>query len=716
MRFRTALLSLACLTGTLATPAVAAETGTPKDGKTLQTIRVEATAEATSTAAKLPLSLRETPQSVTVITRERLDDQNLQSLQDVLDNTPGIYTYAWDTERVIFTSRGFVIDNLMYDGVPAETNFSTDSIDETIDTAMYERIEVVRGATGLMTGAGSPAASVNLYRKHADSREFASTLGLTAGSWNDYRLDADLSTPLNSDGSVRARVVGVYQDTESFQDLYNKEKAVFYGIVDADLSENTRLSVGVDFQDNKPQSNTWGSFPLFLADGSPANWPRSVTTATDWAFWNRKTTSAFTEVRHSFENGWSLRSTLSWRRFEEDLALFYVYGFPDPVTGEGLDPYAYRSDSEITSLALDVHATGAVSLFGREHELVVGYNGSKAENTGDEYAHGELAPVGNFFEWDGSYPEPAFDTTGYLLQDIDSRQNGFYFAGRFVLADRLKAVAGVRYSTWETDHFYLYDAPVDSSDPILHDDYKKVIPYAGLIFDISRNYSAFASYTEIFKPQLARDANSSYLDPIDGNSVEFGVKGEHFDARLNTALTLFETKQDNVAEPAFDDDGNPIMLPNGSQASIAIDGTRTRGFEFEASGALGERWNASLGWTRYLIEDADGLAVRTFVPQTMVRGFATWRPAALEKLTLGAGINWQSDSFTQAGGPDGGILLRQGDVTQISLMARYQVTPKISVQFNGSNLLDETYYVLDNYDNTHYGEPLAVSASLNWEF
>ena len=166
--------------------------------KTLQTIRVEATAEATSTAAKLPLSLRETPQSVTVVTRERLDDQNLQSLQDVLDNTPGIYTYAWDTERVIFTSRGFVIDNLMYDGVPAETNFSTDSIDETIDTAMYERIEIVRGATGLMTGAGSPAASDQSASQACGQQGVCdSSLGLTAGSWNDYRVDADVSTPLN---------------------------------------------------------------------------------------------------------------------------------------------------------------------------------------------------------------------------------------------------------------------------------------------------------------------------------------------------------------------------------------------------------------------------------------------------------------------------------------------------------------------------------------
>ena len=114
---------------------------------------------------------------------------------------------------MLFTSRGFVIDNLMYDGVPAEGNFSTDSIDETLDTALYDRIEIVRGATGLMTGAGSPAASVNLLRKHADSKELATSLGFTAGSWNDRRFEGDISTPLTSDGDVRARFVGVYQDT-----------------------------------------------------------------------------------------------------------------------------------------------------------------------------------------------------------------------------------------------------------------------------------------------------------------------------------------------------------------------------------------------------------------------------------------------------------------------------------------------------------------------
>jgi outer membrane receptor for ferric coprogen and ferric-rhodotorulic acid len=650
------------------------------------------------------------------MTAERLEAQNLRSLHDVLDNTPGIYSYAWDTERVLFTARGFVVDNLLYDGVPAENNFSTHGVDETIDTALYDRIEIVRGATGLTTGAGSPAAAINLFRKHADATTLTASLGVSAGSWDDRRAEIDVAAPLTTDGAVRARFIGVYADTGSFQDLYSKEKKVFYGIVDADLSDATKLSVGVDFEDNQPRSNTWGSFPLFLADGTPADWPRSVTTATDWSFWNRRKKSAFAELSHQFDNGWTLRSTVNRRRFEEDVALFYVYGFPDPQTGAGLEPFAYRSDGKIDEFALDVHAAGTFNLLGREHELVVGYNGSKVENTGNEFAPDELAPVGNFFEWDGSYPAPAFDPAGVLLTDIDSRQNGVYVAGRFVITEPLKAIAGLRYSTWKTDAFYLYDSP----DVTFHNDYQEFIPYAGLIFDVSRDYSLFTSYTGIFKPQNSRDVNGRYLDPVDGNSVELGIKGEHFEGRLNTALTLFETRQDNVATAALDADGNPVPpLEDGTQPSMAIDGTRTRGFELEASGEFSETLTGSIGWTRYQIEDATGAAVRTFVPRTLIRAFASWRPAALVKLTIGGGVNWQSESRAIVGAPEAlgfSTTLRQGDVMQVSLMARYQFTPGISAQLNASNLLDEKYFVLDDYDNTHYGEPLGVSASLNWRF
>jgi outer membrane receptor for ferric coprogen and ferric-rhodotorulic acid len=394
------------------------------------------------------------------------------------------------------------------------------------------------------------------------------------------------------------------------------------------------------------------------------------------------------------------------------MALFYVFGFPDPDTGEGLDPFAYRSNGKIISKALDFHFSGPVNWLGREHELVAGFTGSRTRNTGDEFGVvGELAPVGNFFEWDGSYPEPEFDE-GYLLNDIDSRQNGVYIAGRFSLADPLKLVAGARFATWKTDHFYLYDSP----DITFSTDYRKVIPYAGLVYDVSTNYSVFASFTGIFKPQVARNVDLEYLDPVDGRSFEVGIKGEHADGRLNTSLTLFDTRQDNVAAPAVDPETGEFVdpLPDGTQPSMAIDGTRTRGFELEAAGQLNDQWSLNVGWTRYQIEDADGAAIRTYTPGTLIRSFATW--SLNDRFSLGGGVNWQSDTHTLVGSPVDGTVLRQSDVLLLSLMGRWQVNDSLSLQLNGQNLLDEKYFVLDEYDNTYYGPPASVFASIDWSF
>lgn len=128
----------------------------------------------TSAATRLPLSLRDTPQAVTVLTRQRIEDQQLDSVQQALEATTGISSRTLDSERVSFYSRGFAIDSFQYDGVP--TAFLEGA--SFLDTAFYDRIEVVRGATGLLTGAGNPGASVNLVRKRPGKSLAARRCGL----------------------------------------------------------------------------------------------------------------------------------------------------------------------------------------------------------------------------------------------------------------------------------------------------------------------------------------------------------------------------------------------------------------------------------------------------------------------------------------------------------------------------------------------------------
>lgn len=192
------------------------------------------TTRSMSTATGLTLSPRETPQSISVITHQRIEDQGLVSVEETLRIAPGISYKSADRGRGYPTARGFNLNNYQIDGVPTVNDANMD-VNKMASIVMYDRVEVVRGATGLRSGAGDPAAVINLVRKHADSRVFTGSFALEAGSWNRYGTTADLSTPLNADGSVRARVVASYRDQDGFVDFEQTRTTVFYGIIDADL-------------------------------------------------------------------------------------------------------------------------------------------------------------------------------------------------------------------------------------------------------------------------------------------------------------------------------------------------------------------------------------------------------------------------------------------------------------------------------------------------
>ena len=396
------------------------------------------------------------------------------------------------------------------------------------------------------------------------------------------------------------------------------------------------------------------------------------------------------------------------------MSLFYLAGNPDPVDGSGLSPFAYRSSGWTHENALDLSASGPFQAFGRQHELIVGYTGSRVKRRSDERAtEGDLPDTGNFLDWDGSYPQPVYATEATLASDIRNRQDGLYGAARLSIRDQLKGVAGVRFARWKTDALDIYSDP-----PSNHYKQRKTVPYAGMIWDFMPGASAFVSYTGIFNPQSSRDVNGRYLDPIMGRSAEIGLKGEHLGGQLTSSLTLFNTRQDNVATPALDPvSGETIRLPDGTVASSAIDGTRSRGFELELTGRLNDEWQGSVGWTHYTIKDGDGERIQTFIPSRMIRLFTTWEPKRLVSgLKLGAGLNWQSATQIPMTVPEGQVQYRQGNVTLLSLMARYQFTSNVALQFNAYNMLDKKYVVLDQYENSYYGAPSNASLSLRVDF
>jgi outer membrane receptor for ferric coprogen and ferric-rhodotorulic acid len=187
-------------------------------------------------ATGLGLTIQETPQSVTVVTEQRLYDQQLRSLSDAINNAAGVSSKNYDSSRNGFSARGFIIDNYLVDGVPVQYDPGYSAGESELDLAIYDRVEIVRGATGLLSGAGNPSASINLVRKHATSDHVTGSLVASAGRWNDYLVQGDISAPFTSDGAVRVRGIARYQDSDSYVDLLGNRKLVLYGTVDADLT------------------------------------------------------------------------------------------------------------------------------------------------------------------------------------------------------------------------------------------------------------------------------------------------------------------------------------------------------------------------------------------------------------------------------------------------------------------------------------------------
>ncbi|MDP9899467.1 ferric-rhodotorulic acid/ferric-coprogen receptor FhuE [Variovorax ginsengisoli] len=659
------------------------------------------TTRATSAATGLALSLKDTPQSVSIVTQQRIEDQHLQSLTEVMANTPGISASINDGNRMTYFSRGFSITNFQYDGIPTAGTSNWYAGESELDAALYDRVEVVRGATGLLTGAGNPAASINLVRKHADSKVFTGEVSLGAGSWDNYRGAVDLSTPITADGRIRGRIVAAYQDADSYVKLSNVKKKVFYGVIDADLTPSTRVSIGADYQNNDPKGTPWGGLPLWYSDGSRVEWRRSATPAPSWSYWATQTQTAFATLEHRFDNDWKANVGVTHSKQSLDTKLLYLWDWPDRTTGLGMKAVAsmyngYRAQDSVTA-----QVGGPVQWLGRKHEVTLGFLGSEQKYRYDYRQGRDLAPIVFLDGGVDPYPEPQWAASRTLEQG-KTTQRGLYGAARFSLSDRMNLIAGGRYSTWR------------DRQPESQREDKKFIPYMGLTFDISKTTTAYASYTSIFDPQDARDREGRYLDPITGKNFELGIKNSLNDGRLNTSLAVFRIEQDNLAQA----DGK-FLIPNGlDQAYYGAKGVESTGLDAEVSGEVLPGWNVFGGFTHYTAKKASGEAVNTHLPRTLLRLFTTYRLSGSWKdVTLGGGVNWQSRNYSIADGPNGQERVGQGAYGLVNLMVRYQVNPRTSVQVNLNNVFDKAYYSQIGYfSDAAWGAPRSVMATLSYKF
>lgn len=659
-----------------------------------------------STASKLNIPLKETPQTVNVLTRQQLDDFALDNTRDVLRNTPGIIVSNQETERTSYLARGFEISNVLVDGVgiPLEGyNYNNDNP----DSFLFDRIEVVKGANALNNGIGDPGATINMIRKRPTS-DLQTAFNASYGSWNTQRYEVDVSSPLTQDGKVRGRVFGYQQTGDSYLDRYELEKNGIGAVVEADITDTTLLTAGYTETNHKPNGVNWGSNPLINTEGEQLSYSRNYNYSPSWAHWDSNIKSYFAELEQKLGGDWTAKLTYDEKRTQRDSKLLFLSGKPgaNGTSGIFLYPGMYIDDNKEQQASLSF--SGTYPLWGQRHEASLGYVWAK--NRLDElgYAGSFVNPLTTDLA-SFTPKEPSWDmskTSGEM--HIRQKNQSLYAATRLHLNDDLKLLLGANYVQAESS------GSSYGKDTVYDED--KVLPYAGLTYNFSPEYTGYLSYTSIFRPQTTKADDGSINKPIEGESYEVGVKGSWLDDKLTATMAVFRTEQSNY--PLRDSDGIPTLR------TTQVSDLRSQGYEFGLAGQLTDHFNLSFGYTQFSLKDLiNGGDARTFNPTQSFNLLTTYQVPQLPKLKLGLGVQWQDQTYLDVpeATANGVITQKAGIIEQdayalVNLMASYELNEHMTLQANGNNLTNEKY--LFNFPNQQgfYGAPANYSVAVKFKY
>ncbi len=648
-------------------------------------------------ATGLDLSIYETPQSLTIVNATTIADFALTDINSLLQMTTGLNVDKAETDRTYYNARGFDITSMHIDsvGMPFGTLIVGD-----IDTAIYEKVEVIRGSNGLITGLGNPSGTINYVRKRP-TNELAGAVKLTAGRWDRRRAEVDVSVPLTESGSWAARTVLVYQDADSWLDHYGNERKVAYVVADGQLTDNLTLALGYSRQDNNSDGVLWGAVPALYSDGTPIDTEVSTSTTMDWTYWNTRSDEFFADLGWQINDNWRLKTSVRRTDYEEESEVFYVYLTPgvglDPVTGLGLQSFPGKYDIERDDLIVDASLNGSFMAWGQEHQLQLGV--SSARGDFETLAFGALAgfvDMPPFPGWSGNEVARPDWAAPYVAGQQDIELDRVYGSLLLSLTDSFNVILGasaVEYTNTGDSFGVSTNSTEDGTNP-----------YIGFTWEVVQGLNAYGSYSDIYQPQYVLGQDLTPLGSAEGKSYELGLK-KAFAGNSLLSVALFRTEQSNLEEFS-------AHTADFSQSLYRGINVESEGVEIEVAGQLTDEITLQGGFTHLRLDDENGREARTFIPRNTFKLLLSWNPMALPDLKVGLSGRWQDDIYFDS---EFGRI-NQDSYAVIGGYASYAVTDDVAVTLNLENLTDEEYYSSVKYEQVFYAAPRNASVSVNWKF
>lgn len=657
-------------------------------------------------ATGLSLSVYETPQSLTILDAETIADFGLVDINDMLAMTTGVNVDAMETDRTIYNARGFDITSMYVDGIGIPFG---DLIVGDLDTAIYEKVEVIRGSNGLITGLGNPSGTVNYVRKRP-SNEFDMNTTLSVGRWNDKRLVADISTPLTESGRWAMRLVGVYQDNDSWLDLYSNNRTVGSVVIDGQIGDSVTMAFGYTRQDNDSDGATWGAVPFIYSNGVQSDYDISTTTAMNWTYWDTLTETAFAELAWQVSSNVNLTSTLTQTDYKENSELFYAYWNTglDPDTGLGMNGYPAKYDGSQGTLIWNTVLASSFTAWQREHQFNIGVSLADSEaNTQDFAALTGFDVMPSFPGWLGNEVARPSWGPSYTAAEDDMSLNRLYASLLLSMTDQINLILGlskVDYQNTGVSWGVSTDSDEDGGSP-----------YVGVTWEVADNLNLYASYSDIYQPQYYLDQDQQPLGSAEGQSFEMGLK-KQFSNNLLTSVAVFRTEQENLQEFVGYTDGDGVDDTDYSDdfnfAEYRGINVEAEGIELEIAGYVSEEVRLQAGFTHLQIEDPNGNEARTHIPRNTFKLLAAWAPAWQPKLDLGLSARWQDEVHFDS---DYGRV-EQNRYAVLGGYVNYAVNNQLSVSFNLDNMFDEKYLSTVQSEQSYYAMPLNYSVSVRWDY
>lgn len=627
--------------------------------------------------------VRHVPQSVSVITRQRLDDQNLTTIEDALKNTTGMNVLQIDAGRTDIFSRGMILDSFQFDGVTENRN----NFFGNADLFMYDRVEVLRGPNALFTGSGEAAGSVNFVRKRA-LNELQMLGSVSYGSSDAKRVELDVTGPLNEARTVRGRLVGAFDDKElRFRPSFYR-KPTLYGTLEFDLTDRTTLSVGGTL--SRTHYTAFSGLPAY-PNGRLINIPRSFLYGARWQEWDTYTAAGFAELEHRFDNG--AKAKLTYRHSYRDNDGIYLTSTNwNAVTGIGNLNRVHYQPRQRTQV-LDGHITTPFELFGQRHDFIIGADWRKFDfavnqGNGTQGRMSVFAPNNNI---------PYQDLVARPTVGNGQDEWGVYSRLRIRPTDWITLIGGGRLSQWEGHERDRKSGRVTGESEVQN----RWTGQYGVVVDLTKHVSVYGSYADIFKPQDETQVSGAFVPPRVGSQKEVGVKTSFLDDRLIGHLAFFQIRDVNRA---LGDPINPdFSIPGGERES--------KGYETELTGKLLRNWDLTAGYayteTR-VIKAATNEQGLPFSTQTPKHSYNLWTKYTfddgwLRGLSLGGGYKIVS-SF---GANVGAVRFEQPGYQVFTGVVGYKVNDHLSMSLTVTNAFNLKYYQWVNGLNNgnRYGDP-----------